>query len=88
LARYLLLQPFAGAALGDAPRAYPSGITVCDTVENQMQSLNNWQFGWVDVVFPALCACPNGANVAPIDEAASAVMRGAPLYSAQTGRPA
>jgi hypothetical protein len=88
LPRYILLAPFAGAASGDASRAYPSGITICDTVENQMQSLNNWQFGWLDVVFPELCACPNGANVAPIAEAASAVMRGAALYSAQTGRPA
>jgi hypothetical protein len=88
LARYILLVPFAGASPSFGGQVYPAGITLADTVENQMGSANNGAFGWLDVVFPELCACPNGANVAPIDAAASAVMMGAALYNANTGRPA
>jgi hypothetical protein len=80
LPRYLLLQPVW------ADRLYLSGITICDAVENQQVSYVNGAFGQLDVVLPAFAACPNGANVAPIDAAASAVMMGAPLYSVQTGR--
>lgn len=65
MARYFLTAAVAGQADRDQYRKYPAGTAIADTVGNAIAG---------DVVWAALCAAPNRANMAPLDAAASAVM--------------
>ncbi|WP_166145404.1 hypothetical protein [Methylosinus sp. RM1] len=62
------------AVVGQPPRGtytkYPRGTTIADAAENAQPG---------DVVWPALCVVPNAVNMAPLDSAGAALMRGSAI---------
>lgn len=67
MARFITLCAIAGEG---GYRKFPALTTIADTIGNA-------QYG--DTVWSALCKAPSGANLAPLDSAAFALMGGCRL---------
>jgi hypothetical protein len=72
MARFIMLAAMAGEPDGGGYRKFAALTTISDTIGNA-------QYG--DVVWAALCQAPSGANLAPLDSAASALMGGVPIVT-------
>jgi hypothetical protein len=70
MSRFILTAAVVGAPPRGAHAKFPRGTTIADSAANAQAG---------DVVWPALCASPSRANMAPLDTAAAALMPGVPI---------
>jgi len=70
MARFVLIAACAGAPPGGAYCKFVRGQTIADSAGNAQPG---------DVVWPALCAKPSPASMAPLDAAAQALMPGSTI---------
>jgi hypothetical protein len=63
MSRFILVASVSGQPPGWASQKFPGGLTIADSAENAQSSRGNSQFGYFDVVWPALVAAPTVARL-------------------------